>query len=71
MKLIYDSTTDSLYIELTAGQVKDSRPLTEGVVGDFDHSVSLIGLDIERASAKVDLNRLVSEGLPGHRTNAA
>lgn len=71
MKMIYDPTTDSLYIELASGAVVDSRPLTEGVVGDFDKAGTLVGLDIEHAAAKVDLQRFVSEGLPLHRTNAA
>lgn len=71
MKMIYDPKTDSLYIELASGVVVDSRPLAEGVVGDFDRSGTLIGLDIEHAAAKVDLDRFVSEGIPTHRTNAA
>jgi len=71
MKMIYDPTPDSHYIELAASPVTDSRPLTEGVVGDFDSSGALVGLDIERASAKVDLDRFVSEGPPSHRTTHA
>lgn len=71
MKLLYDPKTDSLYIELADGRVADSRPLSEGVVGDFDKSGVLIGLDIEHAAARVDLDRFVAEGFPALRAKVA
>lgn len=71
MKLIYDSTTDSLYIELSDDLAADSRPLAEGVVGDFNSAGTLIGLDIEHARDSVDLQRIVAEGLPDLPARAA
>jgi uncharacterized protein YuzE len=71
MKLTYDPKTDSLYIELVNGAAADSRPLAEGVVGDFDAAGTLIGLDIEHAAAKVDLDRFVAEGMPAMRNRVA
>lgn len=71
MKLLYDPQTDSLYIELADGSVTDSRELAAGVVGDFDQSGALVGLDIEHAAAKVDLQRFVAEGIPALRSKVA
>lgn len=71
MKLTYDPSTDSLYIELSSGVAADSRPLADGVVADFDDAGKLLGLDIEHAGTKVDLDRFVSEGLPAHPARVA
>ena len=64
MKLHYYSDTDSLYIELALGRAVDSREVATGVVLDFDAAGRLVGVDVDRASTRVDLSRLDSEGLP-------
>ena len=64
MKLHYYSDTDSLYIELAPGAAADSREVTAGVVLDFDADGRLVGVDVDRASTRVDLSRLESEGIP-------
>ena len=64
MKLHYYADTDSLYIELAPGSAADSTEVTAGVVLDFDADGRLIGVDVDRASTRVDLSRLESEGIP-------
>lgn len=64
MKLHYDAETDSLYIDLRAVAVADSREVAEGVVVDFDAGGRLVGIDIQHALEVVDLQTLETEGLP-------
>ncbi len=71
MKLQYDPESDSLYIELAEARAVDSRELSEGVVSDFDEAGTLVGLDIEHAATKVDLQRFTSEGIPHLRNKVA
>ena len=65
MKLNYHPETDSLYIDLAEQPGVDSREVSEGIVLDYDANGSLVGIDIDNASRKVDLRRLVLTGLPG------
>jgi len=65
MKLNYHPDTDSLYIDLAERPSVDSREISEGVVLDFDAEGRLVGLDIDNASNKMDLARLVLSRLPG------
>jgi uncharacterized protein YuzE len=39
--------------------------ISEGVVLDYDSLGNLVGIDIDNASSKVDLKRLVLSKLPG------
>lgn len=64
MKLHYYPETDSLYIDLTSKPSTDSREIAEGVVIDFDTEGSIVGIDIQDASQKLDLNTLETEALP-------
>ena len=64
MKLHYHSETDSLYIELNANPSADSRIVVEGVVADFDEDGNIVGIDIDHASDKLDLNTLETVSLP-------
>ncbi len=64
MKLHYYPETDSLYIELNGRPSADSREVVEGVVADFDANGDIVGLDIDHASAKLDLRTLESDSLP-------
>lgn len=59
MKLSYHADTDSLYIDLAERPSVESREISEGVVLDYDASGNLVGIDIDNASSKVDLERLV------------
>ena len=42
----------------------DSRIVVEGVVADFDEDGNIVGIDIDHASDKLDLNTLETVSLP-------
>jgi uncharacterized protein YuzE len=65
MKLNYYPETDSLYIDLSERPSVESREISEGVVLDYDASGNLVGIDIDNASAKVQLKELILSKLPG------
>src|SRR5688572_24337453 len=58
MKLSYYPDTDSLYIDLTEQPSVESEEISEGVVLDYDAAGNLVGIDIDNASQKVQLDRL-------------
>ena len=64
MKLHYYPETDSLYIELNASKSEDSQEIADGLVIDFDADGNIIGIDIDRASQKLDLQTLEAVNLP-------
>lgn len=64
MKLHYYPETDSLYIDLSERTSVDSREMAEGLVVDFDAEGSIVGIDIDHASTKLDLRTLEIEDLP-------
>ena len=59
MKLNYHPDTDSLYIDLSEQPSAESREISEGVVLDYDAQGNLVGIDIDNASRKVQLEHLV------------
>lgn len=65
MKLAYHSDTDSLYIDLSEHPSTESREISEGIVLDYDAQGNLVGIDIDNASRKVQLQRLILSGLDG------
>lgn len=65
MKLNYYPETDSLYIDLSEQPSAESREISEGVVLDYDANGNLVGIDIDNASRKVELNKLVLSRIPG------
>lgn len=64
MKLNYYPETDSLYIDLSERQSVDSQEIIEGVVLDFDADGKLVGIDIDNARNKIELQKLVLNKLP-------
>ena len=64
MKLKYYPDTDSLYIDLSHRASADSREISEGVVLDYDESGNIVGIDIDNASAKVELSELTVSKVP-------
>jgi uncharacterized protein YuzE len=64
MKLDYFPDTDSLYIELAEHASVESRAVSEGVVLDYDAAGNLVGIDIDNASTKVDMQILKLSNLP-------
>ena len=65
MKLNYHADTDSLYIELSERPSVDSREISEGVVVDYDAECRVVGIDIDNAGNKIDLERVLLSKLPG------
>ena len=65
MKLNYYPETDSLYIDLSEQTSVDSREISEGIVLDYDADGNLVGIDIDNASEKVELQKLTVSKLPG------
>jgi uncharacterized protein YuzE len=64
MKLNYYPETDSLYIDLSEKTSVESREISEGVNLDYDADGSLVGIDIDNASTKVQLKELSLRKLP-------
>lgn len=64
MKLNYYPETDSLYIDLAERPSSESREVSQGVVLDYDVNGNLVGIDIDNASKKLELKRLVLNKLP-------
>ena len=64
MKVNYFPETDSLYIDLSERLSVENREISEGVVLDYDESGILVGIDIDNASEKVQLQKLVVSKFP-------
>ncbi len=64
MKVNYHPETDSLYIDLAETTSVESREVSEGVVLDYDAAGHLVGIDIDNASTKVELQRFTVSKLP-------
>ena len=64
MKLHYYPETDSLYIELASAPGTEAREIVEGLVVDFDADGNVAGLDIDRASRRLDLSKVETIALP-------
>lgn len=64
MKINYYPETDSLYIDLSHKPSVDSREISSGVVLDYDIDGNLVGIDIDEASKKIDINEVVLGKLP-------
>lgn len=71
MKLHYYPETDSLYIELSEAAAVETREVAEGVNVDIGVEGTIVGIDIDGASRKLDLATLETEGLPIVRLKAA
>lgn len=65
MKLTYHADTDSLYVEFTEHPGVESIEIAAGVVVDFDGQGRVVGIDIDNARNKVDLDRVVVSAVPG------
>ena len=72
MKMKYFKDTVSLYIDLSENPSVESTEVSEGIVLDYDREGRLVGIDIDNASNKVNLDRLIVSSLPGKvETDAA
>ena len=59
VKLSYDKTTDSLYFHLSERVGADTLEPCEGVVLDYDEDGKLVGIDLQHASQRPDVRKLV------------
>jgi uncharacterized protein YuzE len=71
MKLNYDPVTESLYIHLAERPAADSDEVADGVVLDLDAEGHLVGIDVQHASQRADLDRLMVNRLPLKSLDAA
>ena len=71
MKLQYYPETDSLYIDLNSRPSADSREIANGLVIDLDAEGNIVGIDIDHASQKLDLQTLETVSLPALATRLA
>jgi uncharacterized protein YuzE len=71
MRISYYADTDSLYIDLSSKPSVDSREVSEGVVLDYDADGNLVGIDIDQASVKLEINELILSRLPAEVTQVA
>ncbi|MEE4175185.1 MAG: DUF2283 domain-containing protein [Xanthomonadales bacterium] len=59
----YFQDTDTLYLELRAGQATETRDLDENTLIDVDASGRVCAITFEHASERTDLERLQIEGI--------
>ncbi len=71
MKLSYDKETDSLYIHLSNTPSVDSDEVADGVVLDFDSNGVLVGIDVQHASERTDIQSVSLSHLPLNDLNTA
>ncbi|MFO8165191.1 MAG: DUF2283 domain-containing protein [Desulfatiglandales bacterium] len=63
MKLNYYPETNFLYIDLSSKPSKESAEISEGIVLDYDGDEHIIGVDINNASRKIDLDTIILKKL--------
>lgn len=54
MKVIYDPDKDILQITFTTVTIEETSQIAPGLVLDYDEDGNLIGLEVKKASAKID-----------------
>ncbi|MEC4984807.1 MAG: DUF2283 domain-containing protein [Oscillatoria sp. PMC 1068.18] len=64
MKINYYPETDSLYLELSDKSSVDSQEIADEVVVDFDINGNIVGIDLDKAAHKLDLNTVEAVNLP-------
>lgn len=71
MRLHYYPETDSLYIDLNSKPSAESREIADGLVLDLDAEGNAVGIDIDHASRKLDLDFVETISLPSRVTKIA
>lgn len=64
MRINYYPDTDSLYIDLSSKPSVDSREVSDGIVLDYGEDGNLVGIDIDEASTKLEIQELILSKLP-------
>jgi uncharacterized protein YuzE len=71
MKFNYFPDTDTLYIDLADRPSVDSDEVSPDVVLDLDTDGNVVGIEIEHASSRVDLENVTFAALPFQRGRPA
>jgi uncharacterized protein YuzE len=71
VKLSYFADSDSLYIDLSDEPSVEGCEVSDGVVLDYNAAGLLVGIDIDEASKRVQLDKLVLSQLPSTVETAA
>ena len=61
MKIKYFQETDTLYIELRAAEIAETRDLDENTLLELDRSGNLCAITIEHAKERADIPRFSYE----------
>jgi uncharacterized protein YuzE len=61
MKIQYFQDSDTLYIELRAADVAETKDLDEDTIFDIDQHRNICGITIEHASQRADVPRFSYE----------
>ena len=64
MRLNYYPETDSLYISFSERPSVESQEISEGILLDYDVEGRLAGIDVDNASHKIDMEKLILSQLP-------
>ena len=64
MKFNYYPETDSLYIDLSSKTSIESQEISEGIILDYDEKGNVVGIDIDNASKKVNLDDVSFSKIP-------
>jgi uncharacterized protein YuzE len=71
VRISYYPETDSLYIDLSVKESSEGREVSPGVVIDYDSENNLVGIDIDNASRKLDLKKIILNKLPTEKQTIA
>ncbi|MCK4905779.1 DUF2283 domain-containing protein [bacterium] len=67
MKIKYYKETDSLYIDLSEKNSKESLEVTPGIVIDLDENNTIVGIDIDKASRILNLSKFEVSDFPSKK----
>lgn len=54
MKIVYDPTHDILQISLREGTIEETTQIAPGVIFDYDKDDNVIGIELRKASQRLD-----------------
>ncbi|ALO45307.1 DUF2283 domain-containing protein [Pseudohongiella spirulinae] len=63
MKMSYFAETDTLYIELRAVGVVETRDLDENTLADYDINGNIVAITMEHASSRTDVQHITLSGI--------
>jgi uncharacterized protein YuzE len=63
MKVKYFKGTDTLYIELSAQNIAETKDLDENTIPDLDPNGNICAITFEHASDRTDVQQITLEGI--------